>query len=182
MTYLCYVILLYADNEGIVMAMDMGLTCDTCGERITSPEQGLIEWYISADEHGIRRFGNLRLVHVKSASPLTRIRLKRKGCSFDLREEFFVPEGTVESRALSEFLGPDGLMRLLSFIGNGDFPVAEVLKMIKRLNVPGYETARHYLRRAISEGAIPEQVSQDYPEQKDINVVLEWLEQKRKTA
>jgi len=164
------------------MAMDMGLTCDTCGEKITSPEQGLIEWYIPNDEHGIRRCVNLRLVHIKSASPLTRIKYKTKGCTFDLREEFLAPEGTAESRPLSEFLGPDGLMRLLSFIGNGEFPAVEVIKMIKRLNVPGYETARHYFRRAIIEGAIPAEVSQDYPEQKDINAVLEWIEQKRKTA
>lgn len=158
--------------------MDMHLTCDTCGEKIISPEEGRIEWYSFEDENGIRKHNKLRLVHEISASPLKKMNLKRKGCAFDLREEYFDPEGTVESDSLSEFLGPDGLMRLLSFIAKGEFPLTEVLRMIKRLNIPGYETARHHFRRAVSVGAISPETSEDYPEQKDIDAVLNWLQRK----
>lgn len=159
--------------------MNTYLTCDTCGEKIISPDEGQIEWYSFDDENGIRRHNNLRLVHELSASPLKKMKLKRKGCAFDLRAEYFNTEGSVESHSLSEFLGPDGLMRLLSFIAKGEFPVAEVLRIIKRLNIPGYETARHYFRRAVSEGVISPGTLEDYPEQKDIDAVLNWLQQKR---
>ncbi len=162
--------------------MGMNLTCDTCGEKINSPEQGRIEWFSFNDENGVRRHCNLRLVHDILVSPLKKMNLKRKGCAFDLHEEFFKSEGSVESHALSEFLGPDGLMRLLSFIANAEFPVADVIRMIKRLNIPGYETARHFFRRAVNEGVILQGVSEDYPEQKDINAVLEWLQQKQKSV
>lgn len=162
--------------------MEVYLTCDTCGEKITAPEEGQIEWFAYNDEKGIHRNSNLRLVHQVTVSPLKRMNLKRKGCGFDLWGGYYPSGSKVESRALSEFLGSDGLMRLLSFIANGEFPVIDVIRLIKRLNVPGYEIARHYIRRAVTEGAILPDVSEEYPEQKDINAVLQWLQQKRKVA
>jgi hypothetical protein len=160
--------------------MDIHWTCDTCGEKIMSPEEGLIEWYAFYDENGIHRRRNLRLVHAFSASPLKRMKLKRRGCAFDQHEEFYKAEGTIDDQPLANFLGPDGLMRLLLFIAGGEFPVAEVLKMIKRLHVPGYETARDYFRAAISAGVIEQCIMEDYCDQRDINAVLKWLEEKRR--
>jgi hypothetical protein len=103
------------------------------------------------------------------------LNLKRKGCEFDLRLGLFKAEGTIDKQQLSEFLGPDGLMRLLSFIAEGNFPVAEVLTMIKRLHVPGFEVARDYFGAAASEGIIRLGTPDAYHDQGDINAVLQWL-------
>ena len=44
--------------------------------------------------------------------------------------------------ALPEFLGPDGLLHFLDFIAKGSIETPDVLEMIKRLHVKGYEQAR----------------------------------------
>jgi hypothetical protein len=165
-------------KEGITM--DTHWTCDTCGEKIISPEEGLIEWHSFDDEKGIHRCRNLRLVHEFAASPLRKMKLKRRGCAFDLHEEFCKTEGTITDQPLAKFLGPEGLMYLLSFIAEGEFPVAEILKMIKRLHIPGYELARDYFRAAVSAGVIEPCTTEDYYDQRNINAVLKWLEEKRR--
>lgn len=156
--------------------------CDTCGEKIRSPEEGLIEWYAVADEKGIHRRTNLRLVHGFSASPLGKLNLKRKGCSFDLRKGSFRIEGEVDSRPLGDFLGPDGLMLLLSLISEGEFPVPEVVKMIKRLHIPGYEMARHYFRAATFDGILAPDTQEDSCSQRDIDAVLKWLDERKQAS
>lgn len=153
--------------------------CDTCGEKIRSPEEGLIEWYSVGDEKGIHRRANLRLVHRLSASPLKKLNLKRKGCEFDMRKESFRTEGEVDNQPLGEFLGPDGLMRLLSLISEGEFPVAEVVKMIKRLHIPGYEMARDYFRAATFEGILAPGKRGDFCSQSDIAAVLKWMDERK---
>jgi len=160
--------------------MDVYWICDTCGEKIISPDKGMIEWYSREDEDGIRRSSKLRLVHQLSASPLRKMNMFRKGCAFDLHENTMNVEGFVSNEPLSAFLGPDGLMRLLSLIAGGEFPVVEVLKMIKRLHVPGYEIARDYFRTAISEGVIESASSGDFYEQRHINAVLQWMDARRR--
>jgi hypothetical protein len=161
------------------MAMDLYWICDTCGEKIKSPEEGLIEWYSCNDENGIRRSRKIRLVHQLSASPLRKIKMFRKGCAFDLHENIVNVEGFADNRPLAGFLGPDGLMQLLSFVAKGEFPVVEVVEMIKRLHVPGYEVARHYFRAAISEGVVDAGVPGNFYEQSQINAVLKWIDEKR---
>jgi hypothetical protein len=156
--------------------------CDTCGGKIHSPEEGMIEWYSVDDEKGIRRRANLRLVHGPAASPLIKLNLKRKGCAFDMREESFWSAGWVENRPLGEFLGPDGLMRLLSLISEGEFPVAEVVKMIKRLHIPGYEMARDCFRAATFEGILAPGIQVDFCSQRDIAAVLKWMEERKQAS
>jgi hypothetical protein len=91
-----------------------------------------------------------------------------------MHEHQLTTEGTVESEPLSGFLGPDGLMRLLSFFEKGHFPVSEVARMIKRLHVPGYEEARGYFRPAIFQGIIKPADPEECYCQSDINAVLKW--------
>ena len=158
--------------------MDTYWLCDTCGEKINSPDQGLIEWYSCKDGDGVRRSRNLRLVHEISASPLKK--LKRKGCAFDTLQGLIMPEGEIGNNPLSKYLGPDGLMFLLSLLTEGKFPNAEVLKMIKRLHIPGYELARDYFRMAISEGVLKPGTPEGYYDQNDINAVLKWLQERRR--
>ena len=157
--------------------MDTYWICDTCGQKITSPEKGLIEWYSFKDDDGVRRSRNLRLVHDKSASPLKN--LKRNGCAFDTLRGIIMPESEIGNHPLTKYLGPDGLMFLLSLMDEGEFPVAEVQKMIKRLHIPGYESARDYFRMAISEGVIKPGTPEGYYDQNDINAVLKWVQERR---
>jgi hypothetical protein len=49
---------------------------------------------------------------------------------------------------LDRFVGPDGLMLLLSFISAGEMPVEAVLELAKRVQIPGYELVRDLLRGA----------------------------------
>jgi hypothetical protein len=161
------------------MDMDTYWLCDTCGGKINSPGEGLVEWYTFNDDEGVIRHGNFRLVHEISASPLKKMNLKRKGCEFDLRAARIKVEGAIENQPLAIFLGPDGLMRLLSFIADGNFPVAEVLRMIKRLHVPGFEMARDFFAAAASEGVIRQGTPDTYHDQGDINAVLQWLKARR---
>lgn len=154
--------------------------CDTCGEKIHTPQEGVIEWYADTDEKDGKRRSKLRLVHVLSASPLRRINMKRKGCEFDLHPEQFKTEGTVENQPLGDFLGPDGLVHLLSLISEGEFPVVEVLRMIKRLHIPGYEMARDSFRQAALQGIIEPDAKGDHCNQSDITAVLKWMEERKR--
>ncbi|HOP41545.1 MAG TPA: hypothetical protein PLI53_10935, partial [Geobacteraceae bacterium] len=146
---------------------------------IQSPIEGIVEWYSFIDEHGVPRGGKLRLVHECSVSPLLKMGLKRKGCSLDMHEELYGSTGTTGSAPLGEFLGPGGLMRLLSFITGEEFPAGDVIRMIKRLHVPGYEAARIFFRKAALEGIVQPKTSEDQYCFNDIAAVLQWLEERK---
>jgi len=73
-------------------------------------------------------------------------------------------------------------MRLLSLISEGDFPVAEVVKMIRRLHIPGFEMAREYFRAAAFEGILAPGIREDNCNQDDIAAVLKWMEERKQCA
>ncbi len=159
------------------MDMDTYWFCDTCGGKINSPGEGVVEWYTIKDGEGVIRHINVRLVHGISASPLKKLNLKKKGCEYDLDVSGLKikPEGVIENKSLDAFLGADGLMRLLSFMAEGNYPNAAVLMMIKRLHVPGFELARQFFGAAASEGIVKVGAPDAYHGQEDINAVLQWL-------
>jgi hypothetical protein len=82
---------------------------------------------------------------------------------------------TLHDSHLNSFLGTDGLMLLLSMLAEGDLPKEEVLEMIKRLHIPGYEHARFHFERAIAQGVIEPHMPPGYYDQSDINAVLEFV-------
>ncbi len=49
---------------------------------------------------------------------------------------------------LTDFIGSDGLMFLLELIEEKALPTDEVVEMIKRLHIPGYELARQHGKHA----------------------------------
>ncbi len=75
---------------------------------------------------------------------------------------------------LSMCLGADGLMRLLSFLAKQELPQDQVLEMIKRLHIPGYEHARHYFKKAINQFVIEPNMPPGFYCQNQIDAVLEW--------
>jgi hypothetical protein len=80
---------------------------------------------------------------------------------------------------LGHFLGTDGLMELLSFIAYGKLPIGEILEIIKRLHIPGYEQARFYFDEAIANGVFEPNTMPGYYRQSEINAVLRYIERHR---
>jgi hypothetical protein len=136
---------------------------------ITSSQDGYIEWIISTDRNGRRRGHGLRLVHQFLASPLG----GRNGCQSD--------PGTVERRyhgllydqTLTDFLGADGLMRSVELITKDALPTAEVVEMIKRLHIPGYELARQHSEHAQRDDVLELDAVPDYWRQTEISAILQ---------
>jgi hypothetical protein len=49
----------------------------------------------------------------------------------------------VEGLSLERFIGPDGLILVLSLLAVGELPTVEVIELAKRVQIPGYELARN---------------------------------------
>lgn len=145
--------------------------CDTCGEFINEPRDGWVEWLVGPrDESGRRRHRGLRLVHQSQATPLA----PKGNCQYNEQEEYRHDRAIIADMHLEQFLGPDGLMMLLEYLATEELPKEEVLVMIKRLHIPGYEHARLHFDRAIAEGVFEPNGPEDYYRQSDIRATLEW--------
>jgi hypothetical protein len=148
-----------------------GWRCRSCGELITSIQHGRVEWLASEDEQGRARLRGLRLVHNVAAGPRS---AALYGCQYDEHQEFRKDQSIVEGLPLERFVGPDGLMLLLSFLASGDFGRDEVLELIKRLQIPHYEQARQPLHEAFELGALIPAIGQGYYLQSEMRLVLGW--------
>lgn len=80
---------------------------------------------------------------------------------------------------LIDFLAPDGLMMMLRLIEEHSIPEADLLEMIRRLHVPGYEEARRHLSAAIDAGEIDPSVTPADLSQRDIEVILAFAKENR---
>ncbi len=147
----------------------VGWRCATCGELITRVEDGWVEWLAGEDENGNSTCKGLRLVHVSSASPRG---TEGHGCRYDERQEFKNDQSVVEGLALERFVGPDGLMMLLSLIAADELPRDELLELAKRVQIPGYEQTRELFPRAVAEGVIEPSIGMGYYLQSEIESVL----------
>ena len=72
----------------------------------------------------------------------------RHSRKYDARRQFRKDRSIVEGLSLESFVGPDGLMLLLSFVATGEMPVGDILELAKRVQIPGYELVRDLLRGA----------------------------------
>ncbi len=145
--------------------------CDSCGEPILGARQGWVEWQ-SAKYQGVEgpRAKGLRLVHAYPSSP----RRKRESrCQYD-RAHFSShrSEYMIRDMALAEMTGPDGLQVLLRLIKEGELPADEVLAMIRRLRVPGFEHARLHFEEAKETDVICEDHDLDLCTQETIERIL----------
>ena len=107
-----------------------GWHCDSCGRLILSVTDGWVEWLASEDENGAPIVDGLRLVH-------------RESCRYDARTVFRNRRSVVEGLSLERFVGPDGLILLLSLLAVGELPAPEVIELAKRVQIPGYELVRN---------------------------------------
>ena len=145
-------------NSGDDVELSIGpWNCDQCGQLIAKPEHGLLQWLTrSKDSRYAGR--DLRIVHVNHASPFG----LTNGCGPDPREEYARDGSGISDVPLHWMLEPDGLVRLLSFVEEGEFPANEVNRIIMRLFVPGYEKARPYFQKAIDAGIVDPELPDDY--------------------
>jgi hypothetical protein len=139
-----------------------GWRCSSCGELITRIQDGWVEWLAGDDAQGTARLRGLRLVH------------KIPDCQYDEHQEFRKDQSIVEGLALERFVGPDGLMLLLSFLASGEFPRDEVVELIKRVQIPYYEQASQSIHEALELGALIPAIGQGYYLQSEMRFVLGW--------
>ena len=113
----------------------------------------------------------MRIVHHVPASPSG----KPPGCQFNGKAEYEKDGGIIADLPLKEFLGPDGLMQLLLLLYEDELPKEEVLEMIKRLHIPGYEIARHNFAHAINAGVFEPNRPENYYSTSDIEATIEFI-------
>ncbi|HEY2028818.1 MAG TPA: hypothetical protein VGH20_06380 [Myxococcales bacterium] len=121
---------------------------------------------------GASKASGLRLVHHKPASP----REGRYGCQYNEDVVCRDNETMITDAALDEFVGPGGLVDLTAMLSDGFTPAEEVLEMIKRLHVPGYEHARKFFKAAISDGAFEPNTKPGYHSPQEIAATLKWMD------
>src|SRR5687767_5232931 len=142
--------------------------CDSCGAPINAIDHGWVEWLVR--EEGDEWVGKgLRLVHHVAAR-------NDYSCQYDGKAVFANGRYIISDFALKEGLGPDGLMRLLSMIeGEGRrLPTGEIIEMIQRLHLPGYEAARPHMKEAIEQGAVEPNLPKGFYWQYQIKAALDF--------
>jgi hypothetical protein len=170
-------------SKGVVMSaqtvmpgsMSVGWKCSTCGQLITRIEDGWVEWLAFEDQERTGHLGGLRLVHRLA------VFFKKRGaqaCRYDARRQFRKDRSIVEGLPLDRFVGPDGLMLLLSFIAAGEMPVGEILELAKRVQIPGYELVRDLKRQMTYKVSVPS-IGDGYYLQSEIQAVLASYEESR---
>jgi hypothetical protein len=150
----------------------MGWRCASCGELIIRIEDGWVEWLASEDDYGITRVRGLRLVH---RLILNSRDSDRNRCRYDDRREFKQDCSLVEGLPLDRFVGADGLMLLLSLLAESEMPRAELLELVKRVHIPGYEQTREVFEEAIHGGAVTPLIGEGFYMQSEIRDLLRWV-------
>jgi hypothetical protein len=152
----------------------VGWVCDHCGSTISKIEDGWVEW-LASDRHGKAHVEGLRIVHTQAHRTKDE---DNTGCRYDVHQEFRQGRKIVEGLSLERFVGPDGLMLLLSFLAANAFPRKETLEIIKRVQIPGYERASTYFQEAIKSGVVVPAIGNGYFVQSEIRTLLRYRAQK----
>lgn len=145
------------------------LICDQCGELIEQAEQGWVEWKsrVSPTVDQTRGYG-LRIVHAHGYGP------SAHGCLYQEVGGLLAAGEGVGDAALAEFLGDDGLMRILGKIVDRDLPLEELLELVKRTRMPNYEFARSHFADALAAGVLSHDVPAGYWPSADLERVIRW--------
>ncbi len=147
----------------------VGWRCSSCGEVISKIEDGWVEW-LATERSGSVLLKGLRLVHRSAVSEVAR----DTGCRYDFRREFLRDSSIVEGLPLERFVGPDGLMLLLSFLAVGELPKDDVLELTKRVQIPGYEQTYELFHEAVDRGLVAPAISDGYYLQYEMQQLLRW--------
>jgi hypothetical protein len=153
----------------------VGWICDSYGNVISKIEDGWVEW-LASDRHGEAHVEGLQIVHIRA--PFAKSQ-DDAGCRYDVHDEFRHGQKIVEGLSVERFVGPDGLMLLLSFLAADAFPRQETLELIERVQIPGYERSSPYFQEAVEARVIVPAIGSGYFVQSEIRTLLEYGEQKR---
>lgn len=138
--------------------------CDACHGVITCARHGMLEWVRTYDTE---QASGLRLVHHDAMSGQ-----RHPTCQHD-GERLHQSGLCLSDYHLHRWLGPDGLIDLSELLIHYWFKQsAEVLVMIWRLHVPGYEQARPHFTQAAKDGVIQSRSVPAYS-QRELRSVLE---------
>lgn len=148
----------------------MTFICDRCGGLIEQPEHGWVEWRCrlnptAEQTHGYRS----RIVHADGFSPSVR------GCRYREFGRELVGGESVGDAALPEFLGDDGLIRILEKIVDRDLPLEELLELLKRTRLQNYEFARRHFDDALDAGILERDQLYGYWSSADLERVIRWV-------
>jgi hypothetical protein len=144
--------------------------CDFCGGPINKPEDGLVEW-VDFEESKPGR--SLRLVH--NSKYVTGSR--KDSCTLN-DAELVSDKESVGSNSLADYIGDNGLMHLLTLISESTLSTHDVLEMIKRLHITGYEQARKHFKEAINAGVFEPNTKKNFYSQSDIEATINFISKK----
>ena len=83
----------------------------------------------------------------------------------------------MEGLPLEQLLGADGLITLLSFLAEGELPHREILELVKRVQIPGYELVRTLSPRGQQSKLLSTVLRHGYYLQSEIREMLGWANQ-----
>ena len=148
-----------------------GWKCTTCGMLITRIEDGWVEWLAAENTKGANISRGLRLVHrlATNSGPSG-----GTDCRYDARSEFRKDKSIVEGLPLERFVGPDGLTLLLALLAEDELPKDDVLELVKRVQIPGYEQTRELFQEVISRGTVAPVIRPGYYLQFEIQALFSW--------
>lgn len=106
--------------------------CDKCNEPIMTAEEGWLKWTKNLNDETLSEFKIVHHPACKQPGP----KIQKTGL-------------TAPGDPLKEFLGHDGLIRLLELMSKTPLKNEhELLEVIQRLQIPGYEMARPHFEKA----------------------------------
>jgi hypothetical protein len=149
--------------------------CDKCRRLIKEADHGWVEWIALAAPDGTPERGrNIRIVHHASHSS------RQGGCHYqpDLKGER--NKNSIIFLPLTDVQGSDGLMLLFGKIAEQELPTLELLEIIKRIHIPGYERARRHAKDALDAEVFEQRGPDGYWSQSEIQQILDFIAKKRK--
>lgn len=148
-------------------------TCDTCHKRINAPEDGFLEWLHGGPDNRSSIYG-FRIVHHSPRSP----RKPNGNCYL------YTDEPNRQDAHLDQFVGPDGLARLLCWVAQvpgGETQTRaqnpeELVELIRRLHIPHYEEARNLFDQARADGFLEGSAASNWFRQENLLWVINHYE------
>jgi hypothetical protein len=146
--------------------------CDRCRQLIEEPAHGAVVWQTDGPTGPSHTF---EILHKP-----------KKSLSYSKHDTGCFPDGSSSDVGLEQMLGSHGLNQLLSLLDrgaaldpdgkylNGVRDVRGYVELLRRVQVPYYEEARRYFKRAREEQYIEDNGSEMFPEEQLVRIVSKY--------
>lgn len=139
--------------------------CDKCGEIIAKAEDGIIDW-------------KQKIINYNLEKSCYGIRIVHQNCLYNDNN---YDDYTISDMPIQKFLGHDGLMDLLAMLSDNLFSNnKEILEIIKRLHINGYEQARFFFDEAISNNVFEPNSTPYFFSQNNIKATLDYSKKNKR--